>query len=211
MRCPLLTMTGKLAKAVKRLNSSLEKCKQNGRQGGILVRVDLHALAEAQTILQEDVIDISSPEKQESYWVDCPELDMVTGLNFARCYEEILLCWKGRHAIFEAMDVLDRDGTFLHKLSEKVIALYDPMDREGHFSRYTWLNDADTVQPPGAYVHGSQPSSWLAAQSSVPGSQSSGSQLLLVRAGSKTPLSSSSHAWRSYDHTQPYSSSQRPS
>ena len=45
----------------------------------------------------------------------------------------------------------------------------------------------------------------------VPGSQSSGSQLLLVRAGSKTPLSSSSHAWRSYDHTQPSSSSQGPS
>ena len=60
MRSPLLTMTGNLAKAVKRLNSSLEKCKQNGRQGGILVRADLLVLAEVQTILQEDVIDISS-------------------------------------------------------------------------------------------------------------------------------------------------------
>ena len=93
--------------------SRLEAGKRHWRfktKPGYLVTVNLWELAASGNLQQEDVIDLSTFEKQSAYFLGLDCHSKIKSLAHAREWQEILVCWKGSQTLYDSMSV-DRPGS----------------------------------------------------------------------------------------------------
>ena len=145
-RSPFVHTNMKVADAAARV----ERSQSSRKNQGYLVRLNLWEMARKGQIREEDVLDISTWEKQEEYWRDTDCFDKISALKFNRDKKEILLMWKGRRCFYEEMELIADDGTVIGKLQDRVWL----STRKG--GGFYWGNGWDPRTP--ASVLGSQPS-----------------------------------------------------